>query len=128
MRLNSAYICVHDTNRATGFYEKFLGQPVTTRDDVFSVFDFHGFRLCLFNNSKVGESVKYGDNCLLSFEVEDAKSKKDELEKDGVEIVYPLTKLGENLVFEFKDTEGNDIEVYSKLNNRFSKTSDNKTS
>jgi len=115
MRLNSAYICVKNMNRAIDFYQKFLGKRVTVRDDIFSIFDFHGFRLCLFNNSKVGEKVIYGDNCLLSFEVKDAEKLKNKLVREGIKIVYPITKLGKNLVFEFKDSEGNDVEVYNNF-------------
>lgn len=39
------------------------------------------------------------------------------LERMKVKIVYPLTKIGQNYVFEFKDTEGNDVEVSSKVSN-----------
>ncbi|HEY8348545.1 MAG TPA: hypothetical protein VIM13_01770, partial [Clostridia bacterium] len=37
--------------------------------------------------------------------------KLDELQ---AQIVFPLTRIGDNWVLEFRDPEGNDIEVYSK--------------
>ena len=40
------------------------------------------------------------------------RKKLDELK---VEIVFPLTKIDKNRVLEFKDSEGNDIEVYCKI-------------
>ncbi len=112
MELNSAYLCVKDMKRAVDFYENFLDQKVTEYDDVLSVLDF-GFRLCLFNYKAVGESVSFGDNCVLSFEVEDIQSTIEKVEKLGAEIVFPMTRIKENWVFEFKDTEGNDVEIYS---------------
>ena len=49
-----------------------------------------------------------------SFEVSDIKALVEKLEELQAEIVYPLTHLGNNWVLEFKDSEGNDIEVYSR--------------
>ncbi len=114
MKLNSAYLCVKDMDRAINFYEAFLGQTVDIRAEILSVFDFKGFRLCLFCNEKVNEKVTYGDNCLLSFEVEDMEELQKKLDNLQAEIVFPLTKIGDNLVLEFKDTENNDIEVYCR--------------
>ena len=68
----------------------------------------------MFNNSEVNEKVTWGDNCLPSFEVSDIDKLKDKLDKLGAEIVFPVTKIDGNRVLEFKDSEGNDIEVYSK--------------
>lgn len=115
MKLNSAYLCVKNMNRAIKFYEQFLNQPVDIKDEIFSVFVFQNFRLCLFNYQKVNEKVIYGDNCLLSFEVDDMDELQKYLNNLQVEIIYPLTKIGNNLVLEFKDTEGNDVEIYSKI-------------
>src|SRR5471030_2318827 len=104
--LNSLYICVKDMNRAIDFYEKLLEQSVENRDKVFSIFDIDGFRFCLFNNSKVQEKVNWGDNCLPSFEVNDMNKLIAKLEMLNAKIVFPVTKINNNLVLEFKDTEG----------------------
>ncbi|OGH11868.1 MAG: glyoxalase [Candidatus Levybacteria bacterium RIFCSPHIGHO2_01_FULL_36_15] len=114
MRLNSAYICVKDMNRAINFYEKFLDQHVDEKGEILSLFIFKGFRLLLFDYEKAGEKITFGDNCLLSFEVDDINKLKEKLDKLGVKIIFPITKIGDNYVLEFRDTEGNDIEVYSK--------------
>lgn len=115
MKLNSAYLCVNDMDRAIRFYERFLEQPIDKKDDLFSIFHFKGFNLCLFHYRKANEQVVYGDNCLLSFEVNDMDRLMEKLNELGVEIVYPLTKIGRNLVLEFKDPEGNDVEVYCRV-------------
>lgn len=115
LTLNSLYICVKDMNRAVSFYEQFLEQQVGKKDDVFSIFNINGFRFCLFNNSKVNEDVVWGDNCLPSFEVNDIDNLIEKLKILNAEIVFPLTKIYGNWVLEFRDSEGNDIEVYSKI-------------
>ena len=112
--LKSLYICVKDMDRAIDFYEHFLEQQVNEKDEIFSTFNIDGFRFCLFNNSKVNEDVTWGDNCLPSFEVNDIQSLIENLKILNSEIVFPLTKINENWVLEFRDSEGNDIEVYSK--------------
>lgn len=113
--INSLYICIKDMERAIHFYERFFEQPVSVRDEVFSIFDIKGFRFCLFNNQKVNESVKWGDNCLPSFEVNDMDRLLEKLRTLEAEIVFPLSKINNNWVLEFKDSEGNDIEVYCKI-------------
>ena len=114
--LNSLYICVKNMDRAIKFYENFFEQPVFKKDKILSIFNIKGFRFCLFNNSEVNENVTWGDNCLPSFEVNDINKVIEKLKMLEREIVFPLTKIGDNWVLEFKDTEGNDIEVYSKIN------------
>lgn len=42
--VKSLYLCVRDMERAIRFYEAFLEQPVTEKDELYSVFDIHGFR------------------------------------------------------------------------------------
>ena len=115
LTLNSLYICVKDMDRAISFYEQFFEQQVDKNHDTFSIFNISGFRFCLFNNSKVNEDVTWGDNCLPSFEVNDMDNLIEKLKVLNAEIVFPLTKINENWVLEFRDSEGIDIEVYSKI-------------
>ena len=114
-KLNSIYICVKDMNRAIDFYGKLLKQSQEKTDEIFSIFNIHGFKFCLFNNMKVKEKVSWGDNCLPSFEVNDINKLIDRLEILNAKIVFPVTKINNNMVLEFTDTEGNDIEVYCKI-------------
>ncbi|ACL70151.1 VOC family protein [Halothermothrix orenii] len=114
-KLESAYICVENMERAREFYEWFLNRKGIKQADSLYLFNIDGFRLFLFDHKNEDEDVIYGDNCLLSFEVEDARVLKEKLEKRGFKIVFPLKQILDNLVFEFEDTEGNHIEVFSKL-------------
>lgn len=115
IKLNSLYICVKDMDRAINFYEQLFNCKVSTKDDIFSSFQLESFRFCLFNNEKVKEAVTFGDNCLPSFQVNDMTILMDKLKELNCDIVFPLTKINNNLVLEFKDCEGNDIEVYCPL-------------
>lgn len=115
IRIKSLYICVKDMKRAINFYEHFLGQPVTIKDDIFSIFEIEGFRYGLFNNQAVNENVQWGDNCLPSFEADDIYSAYAKVKELNCPIAYQLKQIGDNIVFEFTDCEGNDIEVYAKI-------------
>jgi predicted enzyme related to lactoylglutathione lyase len=61
----------------------------------------------------VNEPVIYGDNCLLSIEVEDIGAIQEKLASLDAPIAFPPTKIGDKLVLEFTDPEGNDMEVYT---------------
>jgi len=114
-KLESAYIAVENTDRAINFYEWFLERSAAKKGESLYLFDVDGFRFFLFDHNNENEEVKYGDNCLLSFEVDDAEKTKEKIEDRGLKIVFPLTKILDNIVFEFEDPEGNHIEVYSKV-------------
>lgn len=113
IKLNSLYICVKNMKRACYFYESILGIP--TEKDHVGLFIIGNFRFLLFDNEVVGEKVVYGDNCLPSFEVSDINAFIKKLQELGVPIVFPCVQILDNWVLEFRDTEGNDIEVYSKV-------------
>jgi predicted enzyme related to lactoylglutathione lyase len=117
-KLESAYIAVENINRAINFYEWFLERSAAKKGESLYLFDVDGFRLFLFDHNNENEKVKYGDNCLLSFEVDDAEKTKEKIEDRGLKIVFPLTKILDNIVFEFEDPEGNQIEVFSKVSKR----------
>ncbi|MFW6269823.1 MAG: VOC family protein [Bacillota bacterium] len=114
-KLESAYICVENMERAKVFYEWFLDIKGVPKGRSLVLFNVDQFGLFLFDHNNENEKVKYGDNCLISFEVEDAEEMKDKLIGRGINIVFPLKKILNNLVFEFEDPEGNHIEVFSRL-------------
>lgn len=116
LTIHSLYICVKDMRRALAFYEEFLGLKPETADAVFSVFSIEGFRYCLFQPALVNEYAVWGDSCLPSFETDDIQAALKKVTEMGRPIVFPLKRIGENMVFEFTDTEGNDIEVYGRVN------------
>ena len=114
-RINSLYICVKDMKRAIRFYETFFEQPVTEYDDTYSVFDINGFRFGLFAYETVNEKHVFGSNCLPSIGFENLDLLKKKLE--GKQICFPLTRIKENWVAEFIDSEGNHIEVTASIEN-----------
>ena len=114
-KLESAYITAENIDRALSFYEWFLERSATKKGESLYLLDVDGFRLFLFDHNNENEEVKYGDNCLLSFEVDNAEKTKDKIEDRGLKIIFPLTKILDNIVFEFEDPEGNQIEVFSKV-------------
>ncbi|WP_100065377.1 VOC family protein [Miniphocaeibacter massiliensis] len=111
--IKSLYLCVKDMNRAIKFYEDFFEQPVTEKDDIYSVFDIKGFRLGLFDFKKVNETHIFGNNCLPSIEVENLDMLKNKL--FDKKIVFKITKIGNNWVSEFEDSEGNHIELTAPI-------------
>lgn len=117
-KLQSAYISVEKVERALEFYEWFLERPAAKKGDSLYLFNIDGFRLFLFDHNTENEKIQYGDNCLLSFEVEDAEKIKTQIKARGLKIVFPLKKIIDNFVFEFQDPEGNHIEVFSKASNK----------
>ena len=114
-KLESAYIAIENTDRALSFYEWFLERSAVKKGESLYLFNVDGFRLFLFDHNNENEEVKYGDNCLLSFEVYNARKIKDKIENLGLNIIFPLTKILDNIVFEFEDPEGNHIEVFSNV-------------
>lgn len=108
-QIKSLYLCVKDMERAIAFYESFFEQEVTEKDEIYSVFNIHGFRLGLFAFEKMKEAHTFGSNCLPSISVENVATLKQKL--SNLEIVFPLKRIGTNWVSEFKDSEGNHIEL-----------------
>ena len=113
IRLNSLYICVKDLARACRFYEDLLG--IKSEPDHEGMFVLHGFRFMLYDYQAVGDTVVYGDNCLPSFLVDDIEAFERKLAALGAPIVFPRVQIRDNWVLEFRDPEGNDIEVYAKV-------------
>lgn len=107
--IKSLYICVTNMERAILFYETFFEQKVTEKDDTYSVFDINGFRFGLFAFEKMKEKHTFGNNCLPSISVEDIATFNKKLQ--GLKVVFPVTKIGRNLVAEIEDSEGNHIEL-----------------
>ena len=88
---------------------EFFACPVTERDDIYSVFDIGGFRYGLFAYQKMNEKHVFGSNCLPSIGFGNVDVLKAKI--SGKEICFPLTRIKNNWVAEFVDSEGNHIEV-----------------
>ena len=111
--IKSLYLCV-DMERAILFYESFFEQKVSVKDNIYSIFDINGFRLGLFAFEEMQEAHSFGSNCLPSVSVESIDIFNKKLE--GHKIIFPITKIGNNWVAEFEDSEGNHIEMTTSIN------------
>ena len=107
--INSLYLCVKDMERAIKFYEDFFEANVSEKNDIYSVFDVKGFRLGLFAFEKKNEPHTFGSNCLPSISVENLECLKEKLK--GKQLCFPISRINENWVAEFIDSEGNHIEI-----------------
>ena len=85
--IRSLYLCVKDMHRAIKFYENFF--------------------------EKVNETHIFGSNCLPSIDVENLDVLKNKI-KD-LKLCFPLTKINNNWVVEFVDSEGNHIELTAPI-------------
>lgn len=103
------YLCVDNMERALGFYKKFFEKEPLITDELYSIFDVNGFRLGLFDYRQVNETHTFGSNCIPSIEVDSLKTLNEKI--NGLEICFPITKIGYNWVAEFIDSEGNHIEI-----------------
>ncbi|MBR3209474.1 MAG: VOC family protein [Bacilli bacterium] len=99
--------------RAIEFYTNFFEKEPLKNDSIYSVFDINGFRFGLFAYKKMKEPHSFGSNCLPSIELDSIDILKEKI-KD-LEICFPLTKIGNNYVIEFVDSEGNHIELTTPL-------------
>ena len=111
--INSLYLCVTDMERAISFYESFFEQKVTVKDSIYSIFDIKGFRLGSFAFEKMKEEHIFGSNCLPSICVENKDVFNQKIE--GLKVVFPATKIANNWVAEFEDSEGNHIELTTPI-------------
>lgn len=108
-QLNSLYLCVRDMDRAVKFYEEFFEMEAAQLDEIYSVFEINGFRLGLFAFEKMNEEHSFGSNCLPSVSVESLDVLKGKIQ--GLKLCFPLTRIKDNWVAEFVDSEGNHVEV-----------------
>ena len=113
MKIKSLYICVDNMQRAIDFYTNFFEKEPIKSDSIYSVFDIDGFRFGLFAYKEMKELHTFGSNCLPSIEVDSMEILKKKIEK--LEICFPLTKIGNNYVVEFIDSEGNHIELTTPI-------------
>lgn len=111
--IGSLYLCVKDMERAIKFYENFFEKEVTEKDDIYSVFDINGFRMGLFAFEKMKEEHTYGSNCLPSISVENIDVLQRKIQ--SLDLCFPLTRIKNNWVAEFIDSEGNHIELTAPL-------------
>ncbi len=118
VKIGAIYITVKDMDRAISFYEKVLGQKVTEKDKRMSSFVIDGGTLLLYDSKSDGEKVKFGNNVVVTFEVDDLDAIQKITTAKKCEVIMPVSDLGKYKIFQVKDLEGNLIEFYCEANDK----------
>ncbi|MDY6769525.1 MAG: VOC family protein [Candidatus Nanohaloarchaea archaeon] len=114
MELSSVYVGVEDMERALNFYRKLFGAEPVQEEERFSMFDVGGIHFGLYNASYDGEELEFGNNCVPDLEVDDIDATYQRIQAFAPEIDDELFETEDHILFQFKDTEGNTIEVFSE--------------
>ncbi len=115
MKINSLYVTVKDMQRAIDFYQKFFGIELDRNkiEDRYNAFVVNGFYFGLYNPAVEGEELILGNNVVPNIEVDSAEETFNLVKELEVEIISEIKPVGSLKIFQFKDTEGNIIEIYS---------------
>ncbi|MEX1014929.1 MAG: lactoylglutathione lyase [Candidatus Paceibacterota bacterium] len=103
---------VENMERATEFYKKLFKTEPANVDTRMTSFDLNGFYFLLFDLTVDGEEAKFGNNCVPNFKVENAKEEYARIKQFAPTIDDEIQDLGEVKLFQFKDSEGNILEIY----------------
>jgi catechol 2,3-dioxygenase-like lactoylglutathione lyase family enzyme len=114
MKLRYIIIKVKDIERARKFYCRFLNmEPTKTERDRMVVFDLQNIKMGLYNPLADGDSLNesdFGTNCRPAFGTDDVESEMKRV-SDFAEITSHH-KVDYHNWFEFKDSEGNILEIH----------------
>jgi len=102
---------VQDIDRAVDFYENILGLPVVKRDGPWAEVDANGLTVGL--NGREPEGAQGGGGSALTFQPEGGLEQAvEDLKQRGVVFPAEISEHDWGRVATFKDTEGNDIQLY----------------
>ena len=114
MKLRYIIIKVKNIERAKNFYSRFLNmEPAKIERDRMVVFDLQNIKIGLYNPLVDGYSLSdsdFGNNCYASFGVDNVESELKRV-SEFTEIINHK-KVDHHDWFEFKDSEGNILEVH----------------
>jgi len=114
MTLSSVYVGVEDMERALEFYREVFETEPAQAEERFSTFEFGTADFGLYDAGYDGHEFTFGDNCVPNFEVDDVEATRDRIEGTAAEPVHDgILEFGDYRTFQFVDTEGNTIEVFS---------------
>ena len=103
---------VQDIERAKGFYGNTLGLSITKEDGDWAEVDANGLMVGL--NAREGEGAQADGGAVITFQPEGGiESAKEELEKAGVSFPGEISEHPWGKIATFKDSEGNDLQLYS---------------
>jgi predicted enzyme related to lactoylglutathione lyase len=102
---------VQDIERAKGFYRDTLGLPLINEDGDWAEVDANGLTIGLNGREPSGAGAEGGP--VVTFQPEASLQKTvDDLQGRGVEVPAGISDHPWGRVATFKDSEGNDIQLY----------------
>ena len=102
---------VQDIERAKGFYRDTLGLQITNEDGDWAEVDANGLTLGL--NGRESSGAKGEGGPVVTFQPEGSLEETlDDLKNQGVEVPAGISEHPWGRVATFKDSEGNDIQIY----------------
>lgn len=109
----SVWLPVSDMKRAVGFYRDILGLEVVKSDDDWTELDANGLMIGLNGREEVSGAPSGG--AVITFQPEggDLDREVGRLETDGVPFVGGISEHPWGRIAAFKDTEGNDLQLYA---------------
>lgn len=107
------YVSVEEMDRALEFYRELFEAEPSQAEERFSTFEFDGVDFGLYNPRYDGFDLEFGNNCVPNFEVEDVDAAFERIGELAPEMVSDeVMAFGDYHTFHFRDTEGNEIEVF----------------
>jgi len=114
MKLRYIIIKVRDLQRAKDFYIRLLNkEPTKEEGNRMVVFDLENIKIGLYNPVADGDQLTesdFGTNCRAAFGVDDVESEFDRISNFAE--VTSRKKVDHHEWFEFKDSEGNILEIH----------------
>ena len=106
------WVPVADIERAVDFYENILGLEVTKRDGPWAEVDANGVTIGLNGREPEGTQAEGGAVLTVQHGEGSLEEAVKELKSRGVEFPGEISDHDWGRVATFKDTEGNDIQLY----------------
>ena len=114
MKLRYIIIKVKDIERAKVFYSRLLNmEPTKIERDRMVVFDLQNVKIGLYNPLVDGDSLSpsdFGTNCMPAFGVDEVELELKRVSEFAEIICHK--KVDYHEWFEFKDSEGNTLEIH----------------
>ena len=103
---------VQDIDRAKNFYGSTLGLPITKEDGDWAEVDANGLTIGLNGREPAGAQAEGGP--VVTFQPEGSlEDTVSELQNQGVEVPAGISEHPWGRVATFKDSEGNDVQLYA---------------
>jgi predicted enzyme related to lactoylglutathione lyase len=112
----AVWVPVSDMKRAVAFYRDALGLTVKETDDDWSEVDANGLLIGL--NAREQASEHSDGGAVISFQPEDdLEAEVESMKQSGVEFTGDISDHEWGRLIPFKDSEGNDLQLYSPPKN-----------